>query len=161
MKNVLIVLFLVLVFAIPLLYISKSIKDKYDYITDSLEYTSQLIPIVPQDSVKNEKVRSYDFLTCMYSDPYFPPHLVDKCKYILLLFAMEVEANEPQNLQELYVLSHEATRRINSLENEFFANNSEIETAARECLAMDIEFIAVTYGFERADVEELIAPRNW
>ena len=45
-------------------------------------------------------------------------------------------------------------------QNEFFENNSEIETGARECLAMDFEFVAKTYGYD-ADIEELIATREW
>jgi hypothetical protein len=63
-------------------------------------------------------------------------------------------------VQELYPLTHAATNAINDLENEFFDNNSEIETAARECLAVNFEYIATAYGFE-ADIEELIATRNW
>jgi len=46
------------------------------------------------------------------------------------------------------------------LQEEFYENDSEIETAARECIAMDFEFIAKSYGFE-ADSEELIATRDW
>ncbi|MPN01681.1 hypothetical protein SDC9_148892 [bioreactor metagenome] len=36
-----------------------------------------------------------------------------------------------------------------------------METAARECIAADFEAIAKAYGFEDADVEELIALREW
>ena len=38
---------------------------------------------------------------------------------------------------------------------------SEIETAARDCIAVDFEFISKSYGFIEADVEELIATRDW
>jgi hypothetical protein len=64
-------------------------------------------------------------------------------------------------LTELYKWTHRATDSFNDLEAEFFANGSEIETAARECIAADFDFIAKTYGYADADVEELIGTRNW
>ena len=61
-------------------------------------------------------------------------------------------------------LSNEAMRNYAFVqcmyEDEFFAQESEIETAAAECLAMDFLAIATAYGFE-ADVEMLIATREW
>jgi Family of unknown function (DUF5713) len=58
-------------------------------------------------------------------------------------------------------LTHAATDDFNQLAEEFFEAESEIETAARECIAADFEFIANAYGFANADVEELIATRDW
>jgi hypothetical protein len=43
---------------------------------------------------------------------------------------------------------------------EFEENDSELETAARKAIAEDFERIATAYGFD-ADIEELIAPRDW
>ena len=60
----------------------------------------------------------------------------------------------------LYVLSDAATEEFNQLAEEFGENDSEIETAAREAIAEDFGVIAKAYGFD-ADVEELIAPRDW
>ncbi|EIG26584.1 DUF5713 family protein, partial [Neisseria sicca] len=40
-------------------------------------------------------------------------------------------------------------------------NDSEIETVARDTIATDMEYIAQSYGFEDADIEELVAPRDW
>jgi hypothetical protein len=40
-------------------------------------------------------------------------------------------------------------------------NGSEIETMARDCIAVDFKHIALAYGFEDADIEELVAPRDW
>jgi hypothetical protein len=39
------------------------------------------------------------------------------------------------------------------LQQEFEEQGSEIETAARECIAADFEAIAKAYGFEDADVK--------
>ncbi len=48
---------------------------------------------------------------------------------------------------------------LNELQEEFFEHDSEIETGARECLAMDFEFVARAYGYD-ADVEELIGTKR-
>ncbi len=116
--------------------------------------------MINQSELTNVKIKDYSFLECMYQDSYFPEFLVDKCKDILLQLCLEIESNKPNNLEELYKLTHSSTNKLNDLQNEFFENDSEIETGARECLAMDFEFIAKAYGFE-ADVEELIATREW
>ncbi len=110
--------------------------------------------------IKSTSILNHDFLECMYSDSYFPTFLVDKCKIILENLCVAIEANSPRSLDELYTLTHSSTNEINNLQEEFFQNNSEIETGARECLAEDFEFISKAYGFE-ADVEELIATREW
>lgn len=116
--------------------------------------------MIEQKDLTNAQVKDYQFLDCMYQDSYFPKFLVDKCKFILLDLCQQIENQKPSHLKDLYQLSHAATNSINHLEDEFFENDSEIETAARECLAMDFEFIAKAYGFE-ADMEELIATREW
>lgn len=108
----------------------------------------------------NEKVKSYEFLRDMVEDSYFPSQLVDKGKAILLDLCQEIEAKSPRSLAELYVLTHAATERFNRLDKEFWENGSEIETVARESIGADFAFIASAYNFE-ADVEELIATREW
>lgn len=113
-----------------------------------------------QTDLSNPKVKNHTFLKCMYNDPYFPNHLVDKCKDILINLSHRIENEKPVDLTELYDLTHEATDQLNDLQEEFYENDSEIETAARECLAADFEFISVSYGFV-ADIEELIATRDW
>lgn len=116
---------------------------------------------VKQQDIKNEKLKAYKFLGCMYSDSYFPKFLVDKGKVILIELCLQIEKTQPKSLQELYKLTHASTKKFNALQDEFDKHNSEIETAARECIALDFEFIAKAYGFDKADIEELIAPREW
>lgn len=111
--------------------------------------------------IQNETIKGHAFLDCMYGDDYFPDHLVDKGVVILKDLCQKIEVEKPKDLPDLYKLTHTATNSFNDLEDEFFANGSEIETAARECIAADFEFIAKTYGYEDADIEELIATRNW
>lgn len=113
-----------------------------------------------QGKLKNETLRSHDFLAAMYSDDYFPDPMVDKVKAVLVELCFQIERESPKDLKELYGLTHAATNRINGLQDEFFENGSEIETAAREAIAADFEFIATAYGFQ-ADIEELIGTREW
>ena len=123
--------------------------------------TSTNLPLRHQEEIKNEKLSNYKFLLGMYNDSYFPDFLVDKGKNILINLCLEVEKNKPENLEQLYKLTHQATNQFNSLAYEFDANGSEIETVAREIIALDIEYIAHSYDFNNADIEELIATRNW
>lgn len=114
-----------------------------------------------QSALKNETISTYSFLKEMYEDDYFPRHLVDKGKAILIDLCYQIEQQQPKDLEALYQLTHAATDRFNELQEEFYENDSEIETVARDCIGMDFEFIATTYGFEDADTEELIGTRDW
>ncbi len=114
-----------------------------------------------QEEIKNEKLSKYQFLAGMYSDPYFPDFIVDKGKNILVELCLQIENKPPTSLEELYKLTHTATEKFNQLDEELNDNDSEIETAAREIIAEDFENIALNYGFEDADIEELIEPREW
>ncbi|OUJ73568.1 DUF5713 family protein [Hymenobacter crusticola] len=113
-----------------------------------------------QADLQNEAVRKYSFLKEMYEDSYFPPKLVDKGKKILAELCLQIEREQPKTLEELYKLTHSATDDFNELQEEFLEADSEIETAARDCIGSDFDFIATAYGFE-ADGEELIATREW
>ena len=110
--------------------------------------------------ITNQSINPDNFLDEMYQDNYFPDHLVDKCKDVLIRMCEKIEETNPKTLDELYVITHASTEEFNDLEEEFNENDSEIETAARECIAAEFYNIASAYGFE-ADIEELIAPREW
>lgn len=116
--------------------------------------------VISQNQLTNLKVKDHAFLDCMYQDPYFPDFLVDRCKNVLLNLCNEIEKQKPENLDGLYLLTHWSTNEINNLQEDFFEHNSEIETVARECLAIDFEYIAKAYGYD-ADIEALIATREW
>lgn len=109
----------------------------------------------------NEAIRSRAFLQAMYDDDYFPDHLVDKGKQILVRLCQRIEAEKPADVSALYELTHAATEEFNDLEGEFLDADSELETAAREAIGEEFWFIAKAYGFHDADVEELIATREW
>ncbi|MGW6534586.1 DUF5713 family protein [Streptomyces sp. NPDC055051] len=112
-------------------------------------------------TITNAKVGEYAFLRGLYEDGYFPDHVVDKGREILLRLCERIETDRPADLRALYVLTHAATEEFNALEAEFEAAGSEIETTAREEIGEDFRFVAGAYGFADADHEELIATREW
>jgi len=111
-------------------------------------------------SIADPQLQHYDFLAAMQRDGYFPPPLVHKGRQILIRLCEAIEAQRPQSLEALYALTHAATDEFNRLAEEFYEHDSEIETAARENIGEDFAAIAKAYGFD-ADVEELIATRDW
>lgn len=111
--------------------------------------------------ITNQQVAAHAFLRPMYEDPYFPDHVVDHGRAILQRLCERIEAEQPSALEDLYTLTHAATEEFNLLQEEFEAAGSEIETVAREWIAEEFWFVASVYGFTNADVEELIAGRDW
>jgi len=111
--------------------------------------------------ISNQQVTEHSFLRGMYRDEYYPDHVVDQGRAILLALCARIEAQWPADLGTLYVLTQAATEEFNALQAEFEAADSDIETVAREEMAEDFWFVAQAYGFTDADVEELIATRDW
>lgn len=112
-------------------------------------------------TLTNETLANYPFLKEMVEDDYFPNAIVHKCQQVLVELCRAIEQNKPADLDALYALTHAATEAFNVLGEEFEENGSEIETAARDAIAVDFMHIATAYGFEDADIEELVAPREW
>lgn len=113
-----------------------------------------------QDKLANEQLKIHSFLEGMYKDPYFPDFLVDKAKVILIELCHQLEKEKPKSLPELYKLTHAATDKFNDLQEDFYDNDSEIETGAREVIAADFDIISIAYSY-KANLEELIATRDW
>lgn len=111
--------------------------------------------------ITNQQVAGHAFLRPMYQDSYFPDHLVDQGKGILLRLCERIEAEQPQDLEALYGISQAATEEFNFLDTKLHAAGSGIETAAREWIAEDFGFVASAYGFTDAHEEELVAGRDW
>jgi hypothetical protein len=111
-------------------------------------------------TIRNPQAAAHAFLRQM-SDPYYPQPVVDKGRAILRGLCERIEAEEPSDLAALYALTHAATEEFNTLDEEFAAEGSGIETVAREVIAEDFWFVASAYGFTDADVEELVATREW
>lgn len=112
-------------------------------------------------AITHQRMAGYGFLQGLYEDRYFPDRVVDRGKAVLVGLCERIEAEQPADLAALYVLTHAATEEFNALEAAFEAAGSEIETTAREEIAEDFWAVATAYGFTEADMEELIAPREW
>ncbi|WP_444930916.1 DUF5713 family protein [Microbulbifer sp. SSSA002] len=110
--------------------------------------------------LSEEEVEQLNLLKEMYRDGWFPNHLVDRVKGVLIEICRKIESGNPKNEEELYVITHRATEKINDLQSDFEEEGSEIETVARDSIAVSFGKVAEAYGFE-VDLEELIAPRDW
>lgn len=116
-------------------------------------------------SVTNQQVKDRVFLRGLYGDgggdDYYPRPVLDQGRSVLLDLCGRIEAEQPADLAALYVLTGAATQRFNELEAGFEAAGSMIDTVAREAIAEEFWFVASAYGFADADVEKLIAAREW
>lgn len=117
-------------------------------------------PSIEQRALKNAQARNHAFLEVMDADGYYAQDAVDHCRAVLVQLCWAIEQEGPEELSQLYPITHHYTRQINAVQVEFEREGSELETVAREAIAAEFEFIALAYGFD-ADVEEMIAPREW
>ncbi|MFF2020718.1 DUF5713 family protein [Streptomyces sp. NPDC058171] len=115
--------------------------------------------------VTNEKVAALvadsALLGGMYTDEYFPDHLVDRGVAVLLRLCERIESEGPADLTALYALTAVATEEFNDLESVFDAEGSELETVAREEICEAFFLVAGCYGFVDADPERLVEAREW
>jgi len=111
------------------------------------------------------------YLKEMYQDDYFPNFLVDKIKAVLVEVVEFLESGERDmdNLQEKF---DRAVSAINALEDEFHDNGSEIETAARDSIAVTVDCIlkhfdivsSDEYSFDNNSTglgDRFLCNRNW
>lgn len=96
----------------------------------------------------------------MMEDDFFPNFLVQKGRKILADLCAQIEKSKP-DADAVLKLCHAATESFNKLAEEFNENESEIETAARDCIGGDFAAILKAYGFDAIDVEDAMGPRDW
>ncbi len=104
-------------------------------------------------------MREEDYLKDMYSDSYFPNFLVDKIKESIKKI-YEVLENGEIDLEVIQSVCDNSVIEINNLEDEFDDNDSEIETVARDSIAITVEKILVKYNID-LDIEEALREREW
>jgi hypothetical protein len=109
--------------------------------------------------IQNKEVTEHTFLQPMLADAYFPKHLVAKGQDLLRQLAERIEREAPEG-KAVYGLTRAMAEAFNELQEEFLEAGSEIETAAREAIGGDVEFILKAYGYD-VDVEEAIGNRDW
>ena len=103
--------------------------------------------------------QNYKLLEEMYQDEYYPNFLVDKVKGELqkVIYLLEKSEKNTEIIQEKL---DEAVCAINDLQEEFYENDSEIETVARDCIGVTVEYILKWFGID-IDTEEAIRERDW
>jgi len=99
------------------------------------------------------------YLADMYEDGYFPDFLVDKIKTLLQGVVTYLENGE-HSLEDIQSKFDEMTESINVLNEEFYENESELETVARESIGETVDYILQHFSLD-IDVEEAIRNRDW
>lgn len=101
----------------------------------------------------------YILLQTMYEDSYFPQYLVDKIKWqlIRLIEFLETDERDKDILQEKF---DEFTLFVNSLQQEFEEQDSEIETVARESIISSLEYILHWFAID-IPAETAVREREW
>ena len=110
--------------------------------------------------MSNKKLpEDFKYLSDMYADEYFPNFLVDKVKKLIeeVVVFIEEGGHETEEIQEAF---DKMTLSINALEDEFYENDSEIETGARESIGETVTRILEYFEID-IDTEEAIRERNW
>ena len=102
---------------------------------------------------------NYKLLDEMYQDEYYPNFLVDKVKDELQKVIDLLESGET-NTETVQEKMDEVVCAINDLQEEFDENDSEIETVARDCIGVTVEYILEWFGIP-IDIEEAIRERDW
>ena len=101
----------------------------------------------------------YKLLYEIYQDNYYPVFLVDKVKDEIqkVIDLLESGETDTEVVQETL---DEAVCGINDLQDEFFENDSEIETVARDCIGDTVAYILEWFGIP-IDMEQAIRERDW
>lgn len=103
--------------------------------------------------------KNYMLLEEMYQDAYYPDFLVDKIKEALQSVIDLLETGEADRATIQNELD-KAVCAINDLQEEFEENESELETAARDCIGDTVAYILKWFGISM-DVEEALREREW
>jgi hypothetical protein len=101
----------------------------------------------------------FKYLPDMYADQYFPGFLVDKVKETIKEAVAFIEQGE-RTRSQIQDTFDQMTVKINNLEDEFFENDSEIETAARDSIGETVQRIIQHFEID-IDIEEALRQRKW
>jgi hypothetical protein len=102
---------------------------------------------------------SYIYLEDMYNDSYFPRFLTDKVRdeIVKVVKYLEEESHTTDEIQKKF---DEMTVAVNELQEEFYENESEIETVARDSIGMTVDCILKYFNVD-IDGETAIRKRDW
>lgn len=103
--------------------------------------------------------KNYKLLDKMYQDEYYPDFIVNKVKDEIQK-VIELLENGETDIEIIQVKLDEAVCAINDLQEEFWDNNSEIETMARDCIGETVVYMLDWFNI-LIDVEEALRERDW
>lgn len=102
---------------------------------------------------------NYKLINDMYEDEYFPKMCVDKVRILIENVISFLETGQTDTLKIQKELD-KMTISINDLQDEFDENDSEIETVARDSIAVTIEYILQWFEIN-IDIETALEEREW
>lgn len=102
---------------------------------------------------------NYVLVEDMVHDDYFPKFLVEKIKGLMVPVIRLLENGET-NQDIIQSKLDEMTLAINDLQEEFEENDSEIETMARDSIAVTIGYILNWFHID-IDMETALRERDW
>ena len=102
----------------------------------------------------------YVLLQNMYEDTYYPQFLVDKIKWQFIHLIEYLEAADLKRLELVQDTLDEFTMSINSMQQEFRDQDSEIETVASESIMSTMEYILQWFEID-IPIEDALREREW
>lgn len=102
----------------------------------------------------------YVLLQNMYEDTYYPQYLVDKIKWQFIHLIEFFEAADIADVELLQDRLDEFTMSINSMQQEFWDQDSEIETVASESITATMEYILQWFKIG-IPLEDALREREW
>ena len=102
----------------------------------------------------------YVLLQNMFEDTYYPQFLVEKIKWQFIHLIEFLESADGKELPLVQDKLDEFTMFINNLQQEFWDQDSEIETVASESIANTLEYILNWFKVD-VGIEDALREREW
>ena len=102
----------------------------------------------------------YVLLQNMFEDTYYPQFLVEKIKWQFIHLIEFLEGTDVKELSLVQDKLDEFTIFINNLQQEFWDQDSEIETVASESIANTLEYILNWFKVD-VGIEDALREREW
>ena len=102
----------------------------------------------------------YVLLQNMFEDTYYPQFLVEKIKWQFIHLIEFLESADGKELPLIQDKLDEFTMFINNLQQEFWDQDSEIETVASESIANTLEYILNWFKIDVC-IEDALREREW
>ena len=102
----------------------------------------------------------YVLLQNMFEDTYYPQFLVEKIKWQFIHLIEFLESADGKELPLIQDKLDEFTMFINNLQQEFWDQDSEIETVASESIANTLEYILNWFKVD-VGIEDALREREW